>query len=257
MSWSLGVCAIISDVHGNKPALQAVLDDLSKERIDRLICLGDTIGYGAYPTECLDVLLQRPHEGVLGNHDHAAIYNAEDFHPAAAQSADWTRERLEHSKRQGDYFDYLGALQSKVLKEGILFVHGSPRHSLKEYVFPEDVFEEEKMASCFARIPSLCFQGHTHKPGVFVDGSSYTFIKPSELKDGIFTFEGGRKYMVNVGSVGQPRDLDPRACYVITDGKTCRYKRVQYNVEETIASFLAVRGFEPFRRMAERLRRGT
>lgn len=257
MSWSLGVCAVISDIHGNKPALQAVLDDLSKEKIDRLICLGDTVGYGAYPTECLDVMLQRPHEGVLGNHDHAAIFTAEGFNPDAARCADWTRERLEHSRRQGAYFDYLCGLSSKVLKEGILFVHGSPRHSLKEYVFPEDVFESEKMASCFAKIQSLCFQGHTHKPGVFVDGTTYQFLKPSDLKDLTFTFERGRKYMVNVGSVGQPRDLDPRACYVVTDGETCRFKRVEYNVEEAIKSFLAVKGFEPFRRMAERLRRGT
>lgn len=257
MDWDLGVCAIVSDVHGNRNALNAVLDDLSQEHIDRIICLGDIIGYGAKPTECLDLVQERASSGVLGNHDSAALFDPERFNPAAEASALWTRSILEGSRKADDYFTYLGELKYRFEHGDALFVHGSPRTPLTEYVFPDDIYEERKMRGCFEKFEHLSFQGHTHIPGIFVNDPEVKFIESSDLGDAPFKFESDRKYMINVGSVGQPRDGDARACYAIFDGDTVRYKRVEYDIEASVREILAIKDFEQFKNMAFRLRTGS
>ena len=128
-----------------------------------------------------------------------------------------------------------------------MFVHGSPRSPLNEYVFPEDVFNERKIERIFGFIQHYCFQGHTHVPGVFTE--KCRFFSPSELS---YTYTlGDQKVMVNVGSVGQPRDNDPRSCYVVLDELQIEFRRVEYPFEITKNKILEIPELDPF--LGERL----
>lgn len=225
--------ALVSDVHSNVEALRAVLDDISDQGISTIYCLGDVIGYGPNPRECLDHAMKFE-VCILGNHDQAAMFDPDGFNPVALAAVYWTREELEQggppSKVNGRW-DFLGELPRTRDEGDFLFVHGSPREPTNEYVFPEDVYNQRKMSILFDRIQRYCFQGHTHIPGVFT--LSGDFLSPEE-----FDFEyqfAGDKAMFNVGSVGQPRDGDPRACYAILTDESIIFRRVDYPIEETIA----------------------
>ena len=256
MEWDLGVCAFVSDIHGNKHALDAVFDDLSKERIDRVICLGDMVGYGANPLECVSLVRERCDFSIVGNHDDAVMFDPEYFNPAAAAAVYWTRNLIEKSPECEDIYQYLGNLERWIERGDVLLVHGSPRKPLEEYVFPDDAWNSRKMGGCFDKVKHLSFQGHTHMPGIFVNGLDYQFIESSEIGYTPFKFDEHLKYMINVGSVGQPRDKDPRACYAIFDGETCRYRRVEYDVEGAVREIRAVKELEDFPKLAFRLRDG-
>lgn len=230
--------AIISDIHGNLEALRAVQADIRDQGISEIYCLGDIIGYGPNPNECLDVCMRLP-VCVLGNHDQAALFDPEGFNPVALRAIYWTRDQLERgpggpgvvNKR----WDFLGELPKMHVEAGYMFVHGSPREPTNEYVFPEDVYNQRKMENLFARVERYCFQGHTHLPGVFTQGGD--FVTPSECNHE-FKLTGD-KVMCNVGSVGQPRDDDPRSCYAILTDTSIIYRRVDYPREQTIAKIYA------------------
>jgi diadenosine tetraphosphatase ApaH/serine/threonine PP2A family protein phosphatase len=131
-----------------------------------------------------------------------------------------------------------------------MFVHGSPREPTNEYVFPEDVYNQRKMQILFDRVSMYCFQGHTHIPGVFTLGGD--FISPDECD---YTYAlRGEKIMVNVGSVGQPRDTDPRSCYVVLTDDRVTFRRVSYNIEETIKKIYAQTDLDNM--LGDRLREG-
>ncbi len=229
--------ALISDIHGNYEALQAVLDDIREQGITTICCLGDIIGYGPNPCECLDSVITSCATAILGNHDQAALFDPDGFNPVALQAVYWTREQLEHGPGSPSAvnrrWDFLGELPRSHSEENLLFVHGSPREPTNEYVFPEDVYNQRKMDSLFDRIELYCFQGHTHIPGVFT--ASGEFITPEECD---YTFRlTGEKAMFNVGSVGQPRDNDPRACYVIMSDNgdpAVEFRRVEYPLDTTV-----------------------
>lgn len=233
--------AIISDIHGNLEALQAVLAHVESLRVDQLICLGDIIGYGPNPAECLDLVMARCDLTILGNHDQAAIFDPEGFNPIALRAIFWTREQLE---RNGDptqidhRWDFIGELPRRLDEGEFLFVHGSPRDPTNEYVFPEHIYEQSRIDALMNRFQQYCFQGHTHIPGVFT--ANYQFLPPED--NDYFFLLGEQKIMVNVGSVGQPRDGDPRACYIVLDSeaKTVQYHRIEYDVETTRRKILAV-----------------
>jgi diadenosine tetraphosphatase ApaH/serine/threonine PP2A family protein phosphatase len=140
-------------------------------------------------------------------------------------------------------------------REGdVLYVHASPRHPLNEYVFPEDIYNQRKMERNFALVERTCFAGHTHLPGIFVEVSAevYQYLSPEECPHGYRL--DGRKVICNVGSVGQPRDGDPRACYVLFDGETIRFVRVPYDLEETVRKIHAIPELDNF--LGDRLREG-
>lgn len=227
--------AILSDIHGNLSALESVLADVAEQKVDRIVCLGDVVGYGPNPCECLDQVSTFEF-CVLGNHDSSALFDPEGFNAAAEQAIFWTRDRLEHSsdgvdasRRRMEYLCYL----PRTVREGnILFVHGSPRGPTNEYVFPEDVQNSKKMEKLFSMIPHLCFQGHTHVPGIFTQ--DLQFIASATLHMPYGTGDPGRRLMINVGSVGQPRDGDARSCYVIYDGAGVEFRRVEYDIERTV-----------------------
>lgn len=225
--------ALISDIHSNFEALQVVLDDIEQQQVDEIYCLGDIIGYGPNPRECLDRVMDVCRATILGNHDQAALIDPEGFNPVALKAVYWTRDQLETGRGNPDLinrrWDFLGELPRQLNEGRHLFVHGSPREPTNEYVFPEDIYNQRKIDTLFGRIEQFCFQGHTHIPGVFTE--SHEFITPEEC-DYRFAF-GSEKLMINVGSVGQPRDGDPRSCYVILEDDAITFRRMEYNVDVT------------------------
>jgi diadenosine tetraphosphatase ApaH/serine/threonine PP2A family protein phosphatase len=230
--------AIISDIHGNLEALQAVLADINRHPVETIYCLGDVIGYGPNPRECLDLAMTWP-VVLLGNHEEAAVIGPENFNPAAARAIFWTRAQIDaplpSPEAAGRRLAFLKALPQRRLEGDFLFVHGSPYDPAHEYVFPDDVRNGIKMWTLFNWVPRWCFQGHTHIPGVFTDAPQFFSV---EEVGGEYRLAG--KAMINVGSVGQPRDGDPRACYVLLDGETVRFRRVAYDVEATMRKIHAV-----------------
>ncbi len=247
--------AILSDIHGNLTALEAVLEDVAGQNIDRILCLGDVIGYGPEPCACLDHVMGFEF-CVLGNHDSSALFDPEGFNIAAEQAIFWTRSQLECGRDGPEAsrlrMEFICGLPRMVREGGILFVHGSPRGPTNEYVFPEDTQNGKKIEKLFSMIPHLCFQGHTHVPGVFT--TDLRFVRPVDTGSGYDVSNPDEKLMINVGSVGQPRDGDPRSCYVIFDEQTIEYRRVEYDIERTVKAIEAEPELDDF--LGYRLREG-
>lgn len=248
--------ALISDIHSNLEALTAVLSDIDRQRIDRIVCLGDIVGYGPNPCECLDLVIARSQLTILGNHDQAALFDPEGFNPVALKAIYWTRDALDRAPGRASVvnrrWDYLSELPKSKTEGNILYVHGSPRDATNEYVFPETIYDQNKMKALFDRVKGLSFQGHTHMPGVFTtDGE---FIQPDEC-DYKFKLDD-EKLMINVGSVGQPRDEDPRACYVIMDDKKqeLEFRRLDYDVDTTVKKIYEIPDLDNM--LGDRLRTG-
>lgn len=249
--------AILSDIHGNLEALTAVLADARGRGCEQVVCLGDIVGYGPNPCECVDQVMQFE-ACILGNHDLAALFDPEGFSNVAEQAIFWTRQQLEGKQRMASEplsairarLDYLSRLP-RIRREGnTLFVHGSVRNPVNEYVFPEDVYNRRKMEKLFSMVQKVCFQGHTHVPGVFT--SEGQFLRPTDLTEGFSL--GEEKSLVNVGSVGQPRDGDWRSCYVILDENRLFFQRVEYDLETTVAKIHAIEELDNF--LGDRLRDG-
>jgi len=230
--------AIISDIHSNLEAFEAVLKDIDAQGVDEIYCLGDLVGYGPNPIEVTDLVMKRVTKCLLGNHDQAALFDPEGFNVSAEQAIYWTREQLEsgNDAKAAGRWEFLGSLERYHRDGDFLYVHGSPRNPLNEYVFQEDIYDAKKMERLFAIIPKCCFQGHTHVPGVFTEAGE--FLTPGEI-DHVYTL-GTSKVMINVGAVGQPRDRDSRACYVILEGNVVTYRRVEYDFEKTKTKIEAV-----------------
>lgn len=215
--------AIVSDVHANLEALEVVLADIEARAADAMVCLGDFVGYGASPNECLERLRPRIEAAVLGNHDQASVDPAvlEYFNPEAATAARWTAEAL-----SAEHADYLRALPYAVKWRDALLVHASPTEPAEwNYVFtPSEAVGE--MAHCEE---SLCFVGHSHYPGTFeLDGARAAYTRDSRV-----TGRRDRRYLVVVPSVGQPRDGDPRAGYLLWDDAAWSFEhvRLEYDLE--------------------------
>jgi diadenosine tetraphosphatase ApaH/serine/threonine PP2A family protein phosphatase len=252
------VKAIISDIHGNLEALQAVLADIDKANVQEVYCLGDVVGYGPNPRECID-LVMRCKVVLLGNHDQGALFDPEGFNPPAEKAIFWTRSQLEaadaDAERKDGRWAFLAERPRLHRENGLLFVHGSARNPLNEYVFPEDAYNQRKMDRIFALVDRYCFQGHTHVPGVFTEGlpeDLYQFRAPDECDYAWHL--NGRKTLCNVGSVGQPRDGDWRACYVMLDGDTIRFRRLEYDIDTTVRKIYEVPDLDNF--LGDRLREG-
>jgi predicted phosphodiesterase len=232
--------ALISDIHANLEALEAVLKDISERGIKEIYCLGDMVGYGPNPNECVDLVIAKCQVAILGNHDQAVLFDPENFNPLALQAAYWTRSELESgsggSRAVAKRWEFIGELPRLKDEGEFLFVHGSPRDPTNEYVFPEDVYNTRKMESLFGKVKRYCFQGHTHLPGVFTDRGE--FYSPSEV--GHLYQLTDQKVMINVGSVGQPRDGDNRACYTIIDGDQIHFVRVNYPFDQTASKIYGI-----------------
>ena len=244
--------AIISDIHANLEALEAVLADIQKQEITEIYCLGDIIGYGPNPCECIDRVMSACKLTLLGNHDQAALFDPEGFNASAERAVFWTRKTLESSSGPAadKRWDFLGELPRVHREPNYLFVHGSARNPLNEYVFPEDIYNQRKMERIFSLVEKYCFQGHTHIPGVFTE--DLNFLAPEEID---FKYEmTDKKILVNVGSVGQPRNSDNRSSYVVLDGNMIYFKRVEYDFGRTAQKIYETSDLDNF--LGERLADG-
>lgn len=248
--------AFISDIHSNTEALGACWAEIERLGVDRILCLGDVIGYGPEPRETLLQVMDRCEFALLGNHEQGAMLYASDFNPKARAAIEWTRDQLSRRDCPRDenrrFWNYLGEMKTTYREDEMLLVHGSPRDPVKEYLVPRDAADLDKMNGCFAEMGEarLCFVGHSHVPGVYEEGGG--FRSPSEIDH---TFElGDRKAIVNIGSVGQPRDGDVRASFCTLEGRTVRFHRVEYDVQATMAKIRAVPELPEF--LADRLGKG-
>lgn len=253
--------AIVSDIHSNLEAMEAVLVDIARRKPDEIYCLGDVIGYGPSPVEVVDISRQRFKFTLMGNHEWAVIHQPVGFNQAARDATKWTREALEpkwfNLGEKRDRWSFIKSLPEVHIEGGYFFVHSSPQNHMEEYLLPTEIDEvlkemSPKLRTAFDAIEWACFVGHTHHPGIMTQDPR--FIYPRQL-DGPFRLEKGKKYIVNVGSVGQPRDGDNRACYVTVDGQEVTFHRVEYDFESTIARVNANPRLHPA--LGERLRNGS
>lgn len=217
------VFAILGDIHSNIDALNVVLDDCRAQGVTDFLCTGDVIGYNAAPRECLAIIRELGCPVVKGNHDHYVSnlnVNLNDFQPHAARVIEWTREQLDD-----DDMEWLNALPYSVIAMGLNVVHATNDHPENfGYVF--DNLQAE--ANFIQQKTPLCFHGHTHCPMIYEKSMNGVWrIDPQDLRLPL-----GKKYFINVGSVGQPRDGDPRATYVIYEPatKTVRFRRLPYDI---------------------------
>lgn len=215
--------AILADIHSNLEALLAVLHDAQAQGIDRYICLGDVVGYNANPKECLDIVRDMNMICIKGNHDEYCSNEGEleGFNPHAALAIEWTREHLSEEDRA-----WLRDLKYVRMIMGFTIVHAT-LDAPQRWGY---VFDKLAAATNFTyQTTRLCFFGHTHVP--------VAFVRDTEVRGGPYTrikLEPGKKYFINVGSVGQPRDGDPRAGYVIydSDDNIVELRRVFYDIEK-------------------------
>ena len=234
--------AVLSDVHANLEALEAVLEDARQAGAEAYWCLGDIVGYGADPNPVVDRLSAEPVIAVAGNHDWAATGKMKlgYFNSMAAQAAEWTSEVLSEPSRR-----WLQALPLERVERGVRLVHASPSDPAAWlYVLSESDAEGE--LSTFDE--DLCLIGHSHFPGQYeTDGARVRYFR-----DPLLRLEANRRYLVNVGSVGQPRDGDPRATYVMYDWEkgALEHRRIPYDCEAAGRKILDA-GLPPF--LAERL----
>jgi diadenosine tetraphosphatase ApaH/serine/threonine PP2A family protein phosphatase len=240
--------AVLSDVHGNLEALEAVLRDVRRHGTNGCLCLGDIVGYGPDPNECAARIRALGGPVIAGNHDLAAagILDPSAFTPLARAAIEWTQGVLTDQTRA-----WLSALPNRFEDPAFLAVHGSPRDPIEEYIIdlPTSlaIFSEHAF--------SLCLVGHSHVPGAFIleaDGA----VSARRLPVGrAIRLVRASRYIVNVGSVGQPRDGDPRASYLVLDttARTVTLRRLDYPVAATQEK-MATRGLPA--PLAERLALG-
>ena len=226
--------AIVSDIHSNLEALTTVLAEIEQRGVEHIVCLGDIVGYGPNPMECLDLVRQRCRAALMGNHDFAVFYEPYNFNTGAESACFWTRSVFDKDPdrvRRADRWKFVGNLPVRVKTNDFVAVHASPRRPINEYIFPDDIYTNPgKFVSIFERFEKLCFVGHTHVPGVFLEGPD--FYSPDELD---YKFElSDEKAIVNVGSVGQPRDRDPRSSFVVVHDTHIEFVRLTYDVDTTV-----------------------
>lgn len=219
--------AVISDIHANLHALESVLADIDRESVEEIWCLGDVVGYGPRPNECCDLIRERTAISLCGNHDLAALglLDVAEFSGDAATAARWTSGILGEEQRT-----WLGSLSPLARRDGAELFHASPRDPVWEYVLSEEV----ALLSFEVTTEPLVLVGHTHVALALsldddgIDGG----LAPGGVT---VTLEEGRRYLVNPGSVGQPRDGDPRAAWLLVDtGDACAsFRRVPYPLDET------------------------
>lgn len=239
--------ALISDIHGNLDALKSVLADIETRNVDRIVCLGDIIGYGPNPCECLDLVMERCAWALMGNHDFAVLYEPTSFNASAESASFWTRAQIEaepDAAARRRRFEFLGSLAIQRNFEGTLCVHASPRRPINEYIFADDVITQPtKMQQIFEKIDTHCFVGHTHVPGVFTNEPD--FYPPNDL-NGVYHFSEQEKCIINPGSVGQPRDRDPRASYAVITDESVSFYRVEYDIASVVEKVRKIANLSDF-----------
>jgi predicted phosphodiesterase len=239
--------AVISDIHSNLHALEAVLTDIDAEAPDEIWCLGDVVGYGPRPNECADIVRERAAIVLVGNHDLAAIgkLDTSEFGPLASESAHWTERRLGPEQAA-----WLRTLEPAATRAGLELYHGSARDPVWEYVLTEEIALENLQATS----APIVLVGHSHLAlALSWDGKQ---LDGGLARGGTELDTSGARWLINPGSVGQPRDGDARAAWLLIDIDAGRaaFKRVPYPIEQTQAEMRAAGLPED---LATRLARGV
>ena len=218
---------VVSDIHSNLAALETVV--AAMQPMDEVWCLGDIVGYGPQPNECVSTLRGLKHLAVAGNHDWAATgrMGVEEFNPYAAAAALWTRDQLAPDTR-----DYLVGLPIRLTSGDFTLAHGSPRDPLWEYLLGAS-----SAGANFAHFEGpFCLVGHTHVPAIFTRADDRRVLARRIVGDeDVPLDQPGSRYILNPGSVGQPRDGDSRAAFLVvdTDRRLASWRRVVYPIEPT------------------------
>ncbi len=254
--------ALISDIHSNVAALQAVFQRIDQLGVQEVACLGDVVGYGADPAVCVRMVMERCKWTIMGNHDWGLFNSVNDFNPLAQEALHYTRKHLQPSffrRGRRQVWEFLRDLPQSMFENGFLFYHGSPRDPIMEYVLRSDQnFDPEKLRDIFGMIDRPAFVGHTHIPGMHKSDFSFTTATDQQHS---FVLDG-QPCIVNVGSVGQPRDGDPRASFAVVSWPTewpaagnaeVEFHRVEYDIPSTQSKILAA-GLHPA--LADRLGKG-
>ncbi len=238
---------VISDIHGNLHALNAVLEELEDAQVDMIICCGDVVGYGARPNECVDTMRRLEIPTIAGNHDHAALLLTDitNFNEIAKTAVLWTKKVLTEDNMQ--WLREL-PLTLKDTANDIFYVHASPREP-GEWHYILTMGEARTNFNYFNE--QICFIGHSHQPFIIEndEGNLACPTRPEvEIREGC-------RYLINVGSVGQPRDHNPRACYVVVDFENSKLeiKRTDYDLEGAQDAIVAA---QLPRELSERLAHG-
>jgi len=233
--------ALVSDIHSNLEAFNAVLEDVEAQRCEEIVCLGDLIGYGPNPRQVLRVAVQRFRFCLKGNHEEAVIKTPEGFNWKAAASSIWTKRQIISpvypARESQQMWSYVNGLTEFQEEGDVLYVHASPNDPVWEYVMPEYAGNRGLMQTIFKRVKRVSFGGHTHLPGIFLPEGKFI---PQARLNGPYPVTRG-KFFVNTGSVGQPRDQNPLACYVIFDGETVQFRRIRYDFRTTARKIAKIR----------------
>jgi diadenosine tetraphosphatase ApaH/serine/threonine PP2A family protein phosphatase len=218
--------AVVSDIHGNLHALEAVLADVDAQHPDELWCLGDVVGYGPRPNECVALVRERATLALVGNHDLAAVgkLGIAEFGPLAAASARWTMQALTPESTE-----WLRGLEPAATREDLALFHGSPRDPVWEYVLSEEV----ALLSLLATTAPVVLVGHSHL-ALALSWDEET-LEGGLAPGGLDADLAGRRWLLNPGSVGQPRDGDARAAWLLLDtaARLGSFRRVPYPIAET------------------------
>jgi predicted phosphodiesterase len=219
--------AIISDIHSNLEALSAVISKIAELKTDRILCLGDIVGYNANPNEVIDILKSGKALCIIGNHDAVAcgLREPNDFNPLAKRAALWTREQL-----TGESKTFLRDLPRELKVDDLFIFHGSIHATDQYMLYKEDIKENFQFLEKLTGQPRIGFFGHTHVRTAYINDRDVISVDLSfEL-----SLSPSRKYLINPGSVGQPRDYDPRASFLIYD--TIEQKVTFYRTDYDIAA---------------------
>lgn len=236
--------AIISDIHGNIEAFETAMTRIFDADVEEVICLGDVVGYGANPVECLraaknfDVFL-------MGNHEEAVVVGTAGFTEKAATAIEWTRGQLKPEDHE-----WISDWPKKLERDGATYVHGSPRNPTTDYVMPRTVSTPGFLEPLFGMFDKVCFVGHSHIPGVFREDGKHSSPKGVGNEYDI----NECKAIINVGAAGQPRDGDQRGGFVLFDGQKVRWERFEYDVETACDKIFAVKDLD--HKLGQRLRVG-
>jgi len=223
---------IFSDIHSNLEALDAAIKAYKKEDIDKYLCIGDVVGYATNPKECLEKVKRLSMITVAGNHDWASVnlFSTDYFNPLAKEAVSWTQRNLDD---RGRYF--LEGLPLVYKNEDLTMVHGT-LHEPDEFNYMTDGYIASHTFELLET--DICFVGHTHVPGIFIKSKDgrvrYQVEGNTDIKE-------GNRYIMNVGSIGQPRDGNPKAAYCIydTDKKNAQIKRINYDIQAARKKIIA------------------
>jgi predicted phosphodiesterase len=239
--------AVISDIHGNAEALQAVLADIDTRSVDTVVCLGDVVGYYPDPARCIELVQARAEHCIAGNHDYAAIgrIDTRNFTYYAFIAMEWTKEHINTAGRE-----FLEALPLSFEKDGLFFTHSSPSNPRDwAYIFPDS---DDAIFEAFRSLKhKVNFIGHTHWPSILLQKDDKIVLHNEHS----IKMNGADSYLINVGSVGQPRDSDARSCYGLYDSGTGEYREVRVAYDFSITQKKIIDNHLPLF-LAERLEKG-